>query len=98
MKAVSLFDVFFDECVYGGTGVICGARFVKENKGEKRRDISPLAVGFESHPPHHCRGGSAPRPLVFFWGGVVWGVFRGFLGVWRCFRCSFGVVLLLFSY
>jgi len=48
VKAVSLFDVFFDECVYGELGVICGARDVKENKGERRREISLLAVGLRA--------------------------------------------------
>jgi hypothetical protein len=62
VKAVSLFDVFFDECVYGGTGVICGARFVKENKGERRREISPLAVGFEPIPRTIVVVGVRPAP------------------------------------
>ena len=76
VKAAGLSDVWFDECLYGRAGVICGARDVKVNKGGE--ETSP-AVGFES-PPH------------FFVWGVVWGCFRGFLGVWRCFRCCFGTV------
>jgi len=32
----------------GELGVICGARDVKENKGERRREISLLAVGLRA--------------------------------------------------
>ncbi len=51
--------------------------------------MRPRARG-EPHPPvhHYC----------FFLGGVVWGCFRGLLGVWRCFLVGFVSGLLLNSY
>ena len=60
VKAEGLFDVFFGECVYwrtGGLGVICGARDVRVNEGE-RGEISPPVVGFESNSYAKTAGGA----------------------------------------
>jgi len=56
VKAVCLFDVLFDECVYwitGGLGVICGARDVYVNEGGEGGDFS-TGSGVRMPPHHRC--------------------------------------------
>ena len=43
-------------------------------------------------------GGTGVAVPPLFFGGLWGGCFLGFFGVWLVFLCSFGVVLLLFSY